>query len=89
VRPELSVSEQRYQALLAVVADGLSVTHRASRSGSAGNVGHAWLPAMPGGPEWLSDLSHRPRRCPHHMDASVEVRFVELRVCIRVGARIG
>ena len=40
---QLSVAEQRYQAVLAVVADGLSVTQAAEKVGVSRQTLHAWL----------------------------------------------
>jgi transposase InsO family protein len=77
---ELSVSEQRYQAVLAVIEDGLSITDVAAKVGVSRQSLHAWLTRYgEGGLEALADRSHRPVRCPHQMDAAVEVRLVELR----------
>ncbi len=77
---ELSVVEQRYQAVLTVLEDGLSVTEAAAKVGVSRQALHAWLARYAeGGLEQLADRSHRPRSCPHQMDAAVEVRLVELR----------
>ena len=77
---ELSVAEQRYQAVLAVIEDGLSVTAVAEKVGVSRQTVHAWLSRYAeGGLEYLADRSHRPAWCPHQMDAAVEVRLVELR----------
>ena len=40
---ELSVAEQRYQAVLAVIADGLSVRQVAEKVGVSRQTLHAWL----------------------------------------------
>jgi transposase InsO family protein len=80
VLQELSVSEQRYQAVLAVIEDGLSVTDVAGKVGVSRQTLHGWLARYAGGGlEGLADRSHRPHGCPHQMDAAVEVRLVELR----------
>jgi transposase len=77
---ELSVAEQRYQAVLAVIEDGLSVTEAAAKVGVSRQTLHGWLGRYAaGGLEGLADRSHRPVSCPHQMDAAVEVRLVELR----------
>ena len=77
---ELSVVEQRYQAVLAVLEDGLSVTDAAAKVGVSRQTLHAWLNRYAeGGLEQLADRSHRPWSCPHQMDPVVEVRLVELR----------
>ena len=40
---ELSVAEQRYQAVLAVISDGLSVSQVAEKLGVSRQTLHAWL----------------------------------------------
>src|SRR5436190_5179621 len=77
---ELSVAEQRYQAVLAVVGDGETVTDVASRFGVARKTVHDWLAKYEaGGLEGLADRSHRPRSCPHQMSAEVEVEIARMR----------
>jgi transposase InsO family protein len=77
---ELSVAEQRYQAVLAVISDGDTVTDVAARFGVARKTVHDWLNKYEaGGLEGLGDGSHRPRGCPHQMTSTVEVAVVELR----------
>jgi transposase len=74
------VAEQRYQAVLSVVEDSLSVTEAAAKAGVSRQALHGWLARYAaGGLEGLSDRSHRPFACPHQMAAEVEVRLVELR----------
>jgi transposase len=77
---ELSVAEQRYQAVLAVIADGLSVKQAAEKAGVSRQTLHAWLARYEaGGLEGLVDVSHRPRSCPHQMQAAAEAVVLELR----------
>jgi transposase len=77
---ELSVAEQRYQAVLAVIEDGLQITEAAAKAGVTRQAVHTWLSRYAqGGLEALADRSHRLRSCPHQMDPVVEVRLVELR----------
>jgi len=77
---ELSVAEQRYEAVRAVIADGETVTDVAARFGVARETVHAWLAKYEaGGLEGLGDRSHRPWSCPHQMPAAVEVALAELR----------
>jgi len=77
---ELSVVEQRYQSVLAVIEDGLSVTEVAAKVGVSRQTVHSWLSRYgQGGLEALADRPHRALRCPHRMPAAVEVRLVELR----------
>jgi transposase InsO family protein len=51
---ELTVAEQRFNAVMEVLRDGLTVIE-------------------------VADRSHRPRRCPHQMPATVEAHLCELR----------
>src|SRR5581483_7451175 len=78
---EMSVAEQRYEAVRAVIADGETVTSVAARFGVARKTVHVWLAKYEaGGLEGLVDGSHRPRSCPHQMPAAVEVALVKLRL---------
>jgi len=77
---EMSVAEQRYQAVLAVVSDGRSVTEVAGQWKVSRQTLHAWLARYEqAGLEGLPDRSHRPGRCPHQMPAVVEARVLEMR----------
>jgi transposase len=70
---ELSVAEQRYQAVLAVISDGLLISQVASKVGASRQTLHSWLARYEAeGLEGLLDRSHRPASCPHQMQASVE-----------------
>jgi transposase len=69
---EISVVEQRYQAVLAVIADGLSVKVAAEKAGVSRQTLHSWLAKYEaGGLEELGDRSRRARSCPHQMPAPV------------------
>jgi transposase InsO family protein len=77
---ELSVAEQRYQAVLAVIGEGGTVSEVAGRWGVSRQSVHAWLARYEaGGLEGLADRSHRPGSCPHQMDPRIEARVLELR----------
>jgi transposase len=77
---ELSVAEQRYLAVLAVIVDGLSVSQVAEKAGVSRQTMHARLARYEAeGLEGLTDRSHRPVRCPHQMPAEVEAALLELR----------
>jgi transposase len=77
---ELSVAEQRYQAVLAVIGDGLSISQVASKCGVSRQTLHSWLARYEeAGLEGLIDRSHRPASCPHQMPAEVEAALLELR----------
>jgi transposase InsO family protein len=76
----MSVAEQRYQAVLAVIAEGRSVTEVAAQWKVSRQTLHAWLARYEvEGLEGLSDRSHRPVRCPHQMPAGLEARVLEMR----------
>jgi len=77
---ELSVMEQRYQAVLAVVQDGWKVTEVAGRLGVSRQSVHAWIARYEqGGLAALADRSHRPSSCPHQTLAETEAAICELR----------
>ncbi|MEN4478905.1 IS481 family transposase [Mycolicibacterium cosmeticum] len=77
---ELSVAEQRYQAVLAVIGDGLSISQVAGKVGVSRQTLHAWLARYEAeGLDGLADRSHRPVSCPHQMPAQVEAVVLELR----------
>ena len=77
---ELSVVEQRYQAVLAVIRDGVSIVQVARRSGVSRQAVHRWLRWYEDqGLAGLADRSHRPPRCSHQMNPAVEVWVLESR----------
>jgi transposase InsO family protein len=77
---ELSLMEQRYQAVLAVVQDGWKVSEVAERLGVSRQSVHAWIARYEaGGLAALADRSHRPASCPHQIAAELEARICELR----------
>lgn len=77
---ELDVVEQRYQAVLEVLHQGVSVTDVARRFGVTRQTVHRWLRLYANaGLGALADRSSRPGSCPHQIDARVEARIVELR----------
>src|SRR3954454_3701019 len=77
---ELSVAEQRYLAVLAVIADGHDVTAVAEQWSVSRQTLHAWLARYEAaGLEGLGDRSHRPASCPHQMPAVVEAAVLEMR----------
>src|SRR5438270_570137 len=77
---EMSVTEQRYKAVLAVVADGRTVTQGARDWDVARQTVHVWLERYEAdGLEGLSNGSHRPAHCPHQMPAAVEAQLLEMR----------
>jgi transposase len=77
---ELSVMEQRYQAVLAVVQDGWKVVEVARRLGVSRQSVHNWIARYEhGGLASFADRSHRPASCPHQIDPELEAFICELR----------
>ena len=77
---ELSVVEQRYQAVLAVIAEGHSVVEVASRWGVSRQTVHGWLRRYEdAGLDGLKDRSRRPVSSPWQMSAAVEAAVLEWR----------
>ena len=77
---ELTVAEQRFNAVMEVIRDGLTVVEVAERYGVSRQTVHGWLRRYAtGGLDALADRSHRPDSCPHQMPATVEARLCELR----------
>ena len=65
---ELSVQEQKYQAVMAVLTDGASVSEVAQRWGVSRQSVHAWLRRYEDeGLAGLERRSSRPVSCPHQM----------------------
>jgi transposase len=61
---EMSVSEQRYVAVLAVIADGMTVKDAAAKQRVSRQTMHAWLAKYEAsGLEGLVRGSSRPRSC--------------------------
>jgi transposase InsO family protein len=76
---ELSVTEQRYRAVLEVLA-GVPVTEVADRYGVSRQSVHAWLARYRDeGPPGLEDRSHKVHRHPWQIPAELESAVCELR----------
>ena len=76
---ELSVVEQRYQAVREVL-DGAKITDVATRYGVDRRSVHRWLVRYAGhGLGALVDKSSKPDRCPHQIAPEIEARIVSLR----------
>jgi transposase InsO family protein len=76
---ELSVVEQRYHAVMEVLA-GMSVTEVAGRYGVHRNSVHEWMRRYEGGGiAALADRSHRPEHHPWQISAEIEAVICELR----------
>ena len=74
------MAEQRYQAVLAVISDGLSISQVAQKVGVSRQTLHSWLARYEAeGLDGLADRSHRPVSCPHQMPGTVEAALLELR----------
>ena len=77
---ELSKVEQRYDAVVAVVRDGMRVSEVAEKFGVHRDTVYAWLARYEAnGLDGLMDRSHRPYRSPLQMAAAAEARVLELR----------
>jgi transposase InsO family protein len=80
VMRELSVAEQRYRAVLEVVAEGRTVTEVAVQWRVSRQTLHGWLKRYEeSGLDGLADRSRRPGSCPHQMSGQVEAVVLELR----------
>src|SRR5260370_23831506 len=76
----MSVAEQRYQAVLAVIGEGRTISDVAVQWRVDRRTVHRWLARYEaGGLEALTDRSHKPVTCPHQMPASVEALVLDLR----------
>ncbi|MFJ5210946.1 IS481 family transposase [Streptomyces nigra] len=76
---ELSVVEQRYRAVLAVLA-GATVTEVAAQLGVSRQTVSGWKSRYEAsGLAGLADRSRRPASCPHQASAEVETAVCELR----------
>jgi transposase-like protein len=70
---EMSVAEQRYRSVLAVISDGRTVTEVAAAVGVSRQSLHAWLARYEAdGLESLGDRSHRPHAHPWQMPPQIE-----------------
>lgn len=77
---ELSVMEQRYQAVSLVIHDGESVVDVARRFGVSRQTVHSWLSRYEAkGLIGLTDRSRRPKGCAHQMPPEVEAVVLEMR----------
>jgi len=76
----MSVTEQRYKAVLAVIGDGRTVGEVARDWGISRRTMHRWLARYEGdGLEGLNNRSHRPTHCPHQTSPAVEAMVLEMR----------
>jgi transposase len=75
---ELSVVEQRYHAVMEVLAAGVPVVEVAERYGVSRKTVHVWLNRYRDeGLAGLADRSHRPHGHPWRVPAAVEVAICE------------
>lgn len=71
---EISVLEQRYQAVLADIQDGVPIVEVARRFDVWRQAVYRWLRWYKDeGVQGLKDRSHPPPRCAHQIPAEVEV----------------
>jgi transposase InsO family protein len=76
---ELSVVEQRYHAVMEVLA-GIPVTEVATRYRVSRQSVHTWVKRYrEGGLAGLTDRSHRPQSCPRQVDGQIDALICELR----------
>jgi len=74
------VAEQRYRAVLEVIAEGRTVGEVAAQWSVSRQTVHAWLARYEAeGLDGLADRSHRPASCPHQMSGVTEALVLELR----------
>ena len=84
---ELTVAEQRFNAVMEVIRDGLRVIEVAEHYGVSRQTVHGWLRRYAaGGLDALADRSHRPDSCPHQMPADLERASVNCAAAIQAGA---
>ena len=77
---EISKMEQRYDAVLAVIRDGLAVTEAAVTFGVSRQSIYRWMQRYEaGGLPALAELSHRPKTCPHQLSPPLEELVVQMR----------
>jgi transposase InsO family protein len=76
----MSVTEQRYKAVLAVIAEGRTVGEVASEWSVCRQTMHRWLARYESdGLEGLGNRSCRPVHCPHQTPPEVEAVLLEMR----------
>src|SRR5438874_10693467 len=77
---EMSVAEQRYKGVLAVISDDRTVKEVAGDWGVSRQTLHAWLARYEAaGLEGLGNRSFRPLHCPHQMPVEIEIAVLEMR----------
>lgn len=77
---ELSIVDQRYDAVREMLRGELSVTEVAELFGVSRQVLYKWKRRYEeAGVAGLVDRSHKPKSCPHQMPPEVEARLCELR----------
>ncbi len=79
---ELSVMEQRYDAVMAVIQDGWKIVEVAERLGVSRQTIRNWIIRYErqGGLPALADRSHRPKTsCSHQIAPELEAMICELR----------
>lgn len=75
---EISKMEQRYDAVIAVVQGGFSITEAAQKFGVSRESVYRWMKRYEEGElEALAEGSHRPKHSPLQTPAEIETRIVE------------
>ncbi len=73
------MAEQRYQAVLAVISNGRTITEVAAQWAVSRQTLHAWLARYEAeGLDGLGNRSHRSVSCPHQMPAAVTALVLEM-----------
>jgi transposase len=77
---EISVVDQRYQAVMAVVQDGWKISEVAEHLGVSRQTIHSWIRRHEAsGGLALTDGSHRPHGCSHQIAPELEALICEIR----------
>lgn len=77
---ELGIVQQRYDAVMEVLRDGLSVTEVAARYNASRHSVHRWINKYKSkGMDGLVDRPHKPISCPHKMTKTTEAKICKLR----------
>src|SRR5439155_24669882 len=83
---EMSVAEQRYKAVMAVISEGRTITQLARDWGVSRQTMHAWLARYEAdGLDGLANLSHRLSHCPHQMAGPPQSQTYALSTATRYG----
>ena len=77
---EISEVEQRYDAVVAMIRDGLAVSETTEKVGVSRQSLYGWMARYEAGRlDAIVDRSHRPHHVPHQMPAVFPARVLEMR----------